>query len=200
MCEVPVHYGDPAIVSRERDLYQPLESYIHEGFFVAHKPPHGGMLAVTAQTASILAVGGGAWTQPDVAAVLISRNRFAAVAEVRLFSFEVKTMAGCQLQSVHEALAHTRFVNCSYLVWNRSYCICADRELYNTIRVSCAAYGVGLITVHNPGNLTTYEIRCKAQNKTVAPNEVDEFISTRFDPHGQTLILDGLKKFCAGPL
>jgi hypothetical protein len=198
MCEVPEHYGDPVIVRLESDLYQPLEGYIHEGFFVAHRPPHGSMRAVTAQTALI--AGGGAWTQPDVAAVLISRNKFAATAEVRLFSFEAKTMAGCQLQSVHEALAHTRFVNCSYLVWNRPHCTCKDRELYNTIEASCAAYGVGLITVHDPGNLSTYEIRHAAQNKTVAPNEVDEFISTRFDRQSQALILDGLKMFCAGPL
>ena len=198
MCQVPEHYGEPVIVRSEGDLYQPLESYIHAGFFAVHRPPHGHMRAVTAQTALMPAVGGGAWTQPDVAAVLISRNKFAAVADVRLFSFEVKTRAGCQLQSVHEALAHTRFVNCSYLVWNRPHCICPDRELYNTIEASCAAYGVGLITVHDPGNLITYEIRRAAWNKTVAPNEVDEFISTRFSPQSQALILDGLKMFCAG--
>jgi hypothetical protein len=200
MCEVPEHYGNPVIVARERDLYQPLESYIHDRFFVAHRPPHGAMRAVTAQTSSIKAIEGGPWTQPDVAAVLISRNKFAATAEVRLFSFEVKTQAGCQLQSVHEALAHTRFVNCSYLVWNRPHCICADRELYDTIDSSCAAYGVGLITIHDPGNPITYEIRRAAQNKAVAPNEVDEFISTRFDAQRQAQILDGLNTFCAGPL
>jgi hypothetical protein len=200
MCEVPEHYGDPIIVRNESDLYQPLESYVHGSFFVAHRPPHGAMRAVTAQTALIPGAGGGVWTQPDVAAVVISRNRFAASAEVRLFSFEVKTKAGCQLQSVHEALAHTRFVNCSYLVWNRPHCVCADRELYNTIQESCAAYGIGLITVHNPGNPNTYEIRQAAQNKTVAPKEIDEFISTRFDSHKQELILEGLKMFCSGPL
>jgi hypothetical protein len=199
MCEVPEHYGDPVIVRNETDLYQPLESYVHDSFFVAHRPPHGAMRVVTAQTALIPGVGGGVWTQPDVAAVVISRNRFAASAEVRLFSFEVKTKAGCQLQSVHEALAHTRFVNCSYLVWNRPHCVCADRELYNTIQASCAAYGIGLITVHNPGKPHTYEIRHAAQNKTVPPNEIDEFISTRFDSHEQELILEGLKMFCAGP-
>jgi hypothetical protein len=200
MCEVPEHYGDPVIVPLERDLYQPLESFINGSFFAAHRPPHGAMRAVTAQTSSIQAFEGGTWTQPDVAAVLISRNKFAATAEVRLFSFEVKTRSGCQLQSVHEALAHTRFVNCSYLVWNRPHCICGDREFYNTIDASCVAYGVGLITIHDPGNSDTYEVRRAAQNKAVGRNEVDEFISTRFGPQSQAQIIDGLKMLCPGPL
>lgn len=200
MCDVPTYFGDPVIVQSEHDLYQPLENYLLQGFYMVHKPKHGSMLAVTAQTALIPATGGGPWTQPDVAVVLISRNKFATTAEIRLFSFEVKTMMGCQLQSVHEALAHTRFVNCSYLVWNRPKCICQDRELYATIEANCAAYGVGLITVHDPHNLSTFEIRLAAQNKTIATNEMDEFVSTRFDAHSQALILDGLKQFCAGPL
>jgi hypothetical protein len=200
MCDVPAHYGEAVMVPSEHDLYQPLEGYIHEGFFAVHKPPHGNMRVVTAPTALVPAAGGGTWTQPDVSAVLISRRKFAATAEVRLLSFEVKTMAGCKLQSVHEALAHTRFVNCSYLVWNRPRCVCADRELYATIETNCAAYGVGLITVHNPGNLSTFEIRRVAQSKAVAPDEIDEFISTRFDERSRELIIVGLGRFCAGPL
>jgi hypothetical protein len=39
-----------------------------------------------------------------------------------------------------------------------------------------------------------------AQSKTVAPDGIDEFISTRFDVRRQELIVDGLKQFCAGPL
>jgi len=200
VCEVPQSFGAPVIVQNESDLYVPLENYILQGFYLLQKPARGSLRAVTAQTALIPAAGGGTWTQPDVAAAFVSRSRFATSAEIRLFGFEVKTMGGCRLQSVHEALAHTRFVNCSYVVWNRPKCICGDREHYLTIERNCSAYGIGLLSVHDPGNLATFEVRLEAQHKNIAANEVDEFISTRFDDHKQGLILGALKQFCPGPL
>ncbi len=188
------------IAERERDLYGPLEGYLHEGFFIHQKLRHGDLKIVTAITAQVPAPAGGTWTQPDLAAVGISRSKFATSAELRLFSFEVKTYGGCDLKAVHEALAHTRFVNFSYLVWNRPKCVCADREFYMTIEGNCRAYGVGLITIHDPGNLNSIEIRLDAQRKIIAADEMDEFIATRFDVHNQARIIETLQKFCPGSL
>jgi hypothetical protein len=72
--------------------------------------------------------------------------------------------------------------------------------MYATIEANCAAYGVGLITIHDPLNLSTFEIRLTAQHKTIAGDEIDDFISTRFDAHSQRLILEALNRFCPGPL
>ena len=188
------------IAERERDLYDPLEGYLHEGFHTLHKPKRGSLRLVTAITAQAVAPTGGTWTQPDLAAVGISRSKFATAAEIRLFSFEVKTHTGCNLQAVHESLAHTRFVNFCYLVWNRPRCICQDREFYLTIEKNCRAYGVGLITVHDPGNWTTYEVRLAAQHKIIAADDIDEFISTRFNPIKQSLVFDALTTLCPGPV
>ena len=200
MCEVPEAFGDPFIATQERELYAPLESYINHGVHLLQRPAHGSLRLVTAETAQTAAPAGGTWTQPDLAAVGISRSKFATTAEIRLFSFEVKTYAGCDLKAVHEALAHTRFVNFSYLVWNRPRCICQDREHYQVIESNCAAYGVGLLTVHNPLNLGTYEVRLPAQRKLISADDMDEFISTRFNMHRQALIIDALQLFCPGPL
>lgn len=109
-------------------------------------------------------------------------------------------MRGCQLQSVHEALAHTRFVNFSYLVWNRPQCICQDREFFDLIEENCRSYGVGLITAHNPNNLGTYRIRLKAERKPISADAIDEFICTRFNAVQQGLVIDALRLFCPGPL
>jgi hypothetical protein len=200
MCEVPEFFGDPVIIQNEPDLYVPVETYLYQGFYELHKPRHGNARMVAAQTASLPAAGRGAWTQPDLAAVLVLRGKFTTAAEIRIFSFEVKTLAGCQLQSVHEALAHTRFVNSSYLVWNRPKCTCSDREFYAMVESNCNAYGVGLITVHDPGNLSTFEVRVRAHSKTIPADEADEFILTRFNAHQQNLILGALRRFCPGPL
>jgi len=200
MCDIPQHYGVPLLMQQEHDLYQPLGQFLHQGFHEFHKPKNGNLYLEVAQTYAAAAPDGGMWTRPDLAAVSISRSKFATTAEMQLFGFEVKTMAGCRLQSVHEALAHSRFVNFAYLVWNRPACVCRDRDFYDTIRKNCEAYGVGLITVHNPNDLSTFQIRLKAQRKIVADDVIDEFISTRFSAAEQDRIVAALARFCPGPL
>ena len=39
-------------------------------------------------------------------------------AQVDVHSFELKTESGCTVQSVHEALAQTRFTHFGHLVWH----------------------------------------------------------------------------------
>lgn len=200
MCDIPQHYGDPLLIEQEVKLYRLLSQFLHGDFHVIHKPKYGNFFLEIAQTHAIAVPGGGTWTQPDLAAVGISRSKFATTAELQLFGFEVKTMQGCCLQSVHEALAHTRFVNFSYLVWNRPACICLDREFYLMIKANCAAYGVGLITIHDPNNLSTFEIRLRPQRKLIDADVIDEFIVTRFNEVEKERISDALARFCQGPL
>ena len=102
MCDVPAYFGEPVIVPRENDLYRPFEGYLLQGFHELHKPRQGSLFLVTAVTAQVAAPAGGTWTQPDLAAVAVSRSKFATVAELQIFSFEVKTFVGCNLQAVHE--------------------------------------------------------------------------------------------------
>lgn len=200
MCDIPEHYGEPLLMRQERDLYQPLGQFLHQGFHELHKPKFGSLYLEVANTHAAAAPDGGTWTRPDLAAVSISRSRFATTADLQLFGFEVKAMSGCRLQSVHEALAHTRFVNFSYLVWNRPACICQDRDFYTMVTENCAAYGVGLITIHDPQNLNTYEIRLRASRKYIDADVIDEFITTRFTRIEQERILGALARYCPGPL
>lgn len=198
MCILPEYFGPPILLRPESSLYPRLAQFLYLGFHEAHKPRHGSLYLEVGHTHDVAAPSGGTWTRPDLAAVGISRGRFAATVEVRLFSFEVKTADGCRLQSVHEALAHTRFVNYSYLVWNRPACICDDEENYQAILSNCAAYGVGLITIHNPNDLNTFQIRLCARRKKVAADLIDEFILTRFSPAEQARIDGAMQRYCVG--
>ena len=91
-------------------------------------------------------------------------------------------------------------MNFSYLVWNRPKCICGDRDRFETIQRNCGAYGIGLITIHDPKNLSTFEIRLSAQREDVAADEIDEFVTSRFDATKQDMIVDALRRYCPGPL
>ncbi len=200
MCDVPEFFRDPVLARSESDLYQPLVDFLHSGFYSDQRPTHGNLRIVAEAIADRPAPGGGRWTRPDVAAVAVRRFKFATSAGIDILSFEVKTYRGASVISVYEALAHARFVNCSYLVWNRPACICDDRENYEAIADACGAQGIGLISVHNPNDLATYQIRMTPKRAPIADDALDDFVTSRFSEASQERILGALRDFCPRPL
>jgi hypothetical protein len=200
VCDIPQFFGDAILARAESDLYQPLVDFLHSVFYTAQRPKHGNLRIIAQVVADIPAPAGGTWTQPDVAAVAVSRRKFAPSACIDILSFEVKTYAGANLVSVYEALAHARFVNLSYLVWNRPACTCNDRQKYDAIAAACGAHGVGLITVHNPSDSRTYAVRMVPSHTSVSDDALDDFVISRFSTGNQTLITSALTDFCPRPL
>lgn len=199
MCNTPLFYGDPVLASHEKELYDPVIDFLHSAFSARITPKHGAARLVTEKTALRRDPAGGQWTQPDIAAVCISRHRFAAAAAVDIYSFEVKTNSGGgELESVHEALAHARFANFAFLVWNRNFCTCEDHR-YDAIAQSCKLYGVGLITAHNPLDIRTFDIRLLPVRSNVSSDAVDDFVATRFSVDNQKRVEDILRQFGSGP-
>ena len=200
MCNVPDFYGDFSGASRERDLYEPLINYLHHHFIESLQIRRGTAHITPQDVSTITDSDGGQWTRPDVAAVLLRRNRYAATATIDILSFEVKRYTACDLPAVHEALAHARLVNFAYLVWNRPACIYKDKKTYDRIVQSCQLYGLGLVTIHDPSNLQTFEVKLQPSRTAVGEDAVDEFIESRFSTGNKSRIMLSLKKFCAGPL
>jgi hypothetical protein len=200
MCDIPSYFGAAVLAGTESDLYRPLVNYLDSGFYTDQRPKHGNLRLIAQVVADVPAPAGGMWTQPDVAAVAVGRHKFAPSARIDILSFEVKTHRGANLAAVYEALAHARFVNLSYLVWNRPACVCSDREKYEAIATACSTYGVGLISVHNAADLMTYEIRVPPKRSSVSDDALDEFVISRFSDANQTLISGALRDFCPGPL
>lgn len=200
MCDVPSFFGEAALARAEAELYEPLVDFLRSDFQADQRPKHGNLRLIAEVVAGTAAPAGGMWTQPDVAAVAVRRHKFAASACIDILSFEVKTHHGANLISVYEALAHARFVNLSYLVWNRPACTCDDREKYTTITSACSAHGVGLISVHNALDVRTYEIRVTPKRSLVSDDALDEFVMSRFSGANQAHIVRALRDFCPGPL
>jgi hypothetical protein len=55
---------------------------------------------------------------PRLYPVSAMRFRLMPGSQVDVHSFELKTETGCTVQSVHEALAQTRFTHFGHLVWH----------------------------------------------------------------------------------
>lgn len=195
MCEVPDYFGEPLLAGFERELYAPLEEYLHLDFIARLQPMHGWVRIFTSQVAHIPAPDGGMWTRPDVAAVLLRRRKFATSVDLETLSFEVKTYAGASIQGVHEALAHTRFMNQSYFVWNRPACICSDRSRFEAMLDNCRAYGIGMITIHNPTDLRTFTLRQHATRAQVNGDVLDNFIESRFGESEKLRIIQAMRQF-----
>lgn len=187
MCDVPAHFGKFNEVTPERGIYSSLVQFLPFHGSEHFRPKHGIVEIFAEDISQIPAQQAGMWTRPDVAAVSLRRARFARTKELDLISFEVKTFRGTDIASVHQALAQAQFVNRSYLVWNRPFCTCGDSN-YSAIEQSCRKYGVGLLTVHDPSNLQTFEFRISPQRNELTPDELDEFIVTRFSQSAKQMI------------
>ncbi len=194
MCELRPNFGDFREVTPERDLYPLVFNYLHSDFYAVQRPRHGRVEIVAEDVSQLQVVDQGAWSRMDVAAVCIRRLRFAPVCFVETVSFEIKTRTGANLQSVHEALAHRRFAESSFLLWNRNVCTCGDQN-YRLIEESCRLHGIGLITVHDPHQVHTYEIRIPAEFSIKSADAIDEFIQARFTPGAQALIENSIHRF-----
>jgi hypothetical protein len=97
------------------------------------------------------------------------------------------------VSSVHEALAQSRLVHYSYLVWHTPASTLSTRK-FNNIYESCEAYGVGLITFHRRADASSFAIHLQPQRAEPTPNVVDEFIETRFEEADRNRLLAFLPK------
>ena len=177
--------GSADFAIQERELYEPVETYLNVRFCEAIKPLRGECIFKTAVTATSGRFGAGQWTRPDVALIAVWKNRFSPDIHLDLYGFEVKTTRGCNISSVHEALAQNRLVHYSYLVWHLPASELGNRR-FTSIRESCAACGIGL---HSPNDPHSFAIHLQPQRAEPTPNAVDEFIETRFSEPDRECIL-----------
>ena len=191
MCEAPAHFGKFNEVRPEQAIYHPLIQFLYLFGAEHFRPRHGTVQIFAEDISQVPAQQAGMWTRPDVAAVCVTRAKFAPSKTLNLMSFEVKSYDGTDISSVHQALAQARFVNNSYLVWNRPFCVCDD-DNYKAIRLSCETHGIGLVVVHDPDNLRTFEFRVAPKRYEISPDALDEFVETRFSQRTKQTIVAAL--------
>jgi hypothetical protein len=106
----------PPEIWAEVTLMEPLGKYLNSTFRAGLDLPGDGLCLV--QDTSSFGPHRGQWARPDYILVSAMRFRLMPGSQVDVHSFELKTETGCTVQSVHEALAQTRFTHFGHLVWH----------------------------------------------------------------------------------
>jgi hypothetical protein len=162
----------------EATLMQPLKAFLEGNFRTGLDLPKDGLCIV--QDTSSYGPHRGLWARPDY--ILVSAMRFKLMpgAQVDVHSFELKTESGCTVQSVHEALAQTRFTHFGHLVWHLPNNSKAEARLAEIER-HCDEHGVGLIRMWEPSAPDRCEILLDPKRKRTLAAVVEGFLESRLD-------------------
>jgi hypothetical protein len=167
---------DPPETWAEARLMEPLGKYLDSTFRAGLDLPRDGLCLV--QDTSSFGPHRGQWARPDYILVSAMRFRLMPGSQVDVHSFELKTETGCTVQSVHEALAQTRFTHFGHLVWHLPNKSKAEARLAE-IEKHCAEHGIGLIRMREPSDLDAYEILLDPIRKKTVPATVEGFLEAR---------------------
>jgi len=177
----------------ERDLYEPVDDYLQVRFSASLRPLYGEFKHLTSITATAGGNDTGKWSKPDLCLVALWRHKFSPTWQLDLHGFEVKPEHRCTIESVHEALSHTSHVNYAHLVWHSPKWQDADVKC-QAIADRCQRHGVGLITMRNECDASSYVIRVPAKRVPISGDATDEFIETRFQPGERHKLIEWLEK------
>lgn len=122
----------------------------------------------------------GVWSRPDYAVAAVRRYLYSSLREVDLYGFELKRANAASVVGVHEALAHTRWVHFSYLVWHVPDAPAVSPDL-EAIRGECARHGVGLVTFIDPDRVESWRTELGPEKHPTDPSSIECFIEERFE-------------------
>ena len=162
----------------EKELEDGLHRYLDGPFVHAAATPYRGHRKVIANTAR----GGpkaGKWTQPDLTLIAIQRLSIQKRIELELFSFELKRQNDSDVDSVFEAVAHTRYAHYAYLAWHQPSLDIVAKEKQRDVESNCRTHGIGLILFSEPLLPATYLVLLAPARKTPHPYDVEEYLERR---------------------
>ena len=167
----------------EAKLMEPFKAFLEGTFKAGLDLPDDGLCLV--KDTSSYGPHKGQWARPDYILVTAMRFKLMPGAQVDVHSFELKTEGGCTVQSVHEALAQTRFTHFGHLVWHLPKQSRAEAKLAEIER-HCDQHGVGLIRMWDPSFPDHCEILLDPKRKRTLPVIVEGFLEFRLDADQRT--------------
>lgn len=165
----------------EQELEDGVARYLDGPFVHDATTPFRGIAKIIANTAR----GGprsGKWTQPDLTLVAIQTLPILNRIDLELFSFELKRAGDSDVDSVFEAVAHTRWTHYAYLAWHQPNSMHIPPEKKKDVESSCRAHGVGLIVFADPLLAASYDILLAPARKSPHPVDVEEYLEKRLKP------------------
>ncbi|WP_143195798.1 hypothetical protein [Archangium sp. Cb G35] len=170
----------------ESKLYEPLERFL--GKWAADQGIVNSHIQITANQGGKTT--GGLWTRPDL--TLISLEKFSFIVPRELMevrTFEVKSRNNWDIQSVFEALAHSRVATRSYLMIQSSLEEREEREEpLSRIESECERHGIGLIYFDDPEDYDSFEFYLDPPRRQPEPRDVEQFIERQISEDGKRKI------------
>ena len=120
----------------------------------------------------------GLWSRPDFTLAALQTGKFSNIRQIELAGYELKRAGAADLTSVHEALAHRRWVNRAYLV------IYAppgfdDDGMVADLKTECGRYGLGFVTFSRLQDNSSFIEHLPASRASIPPQLTEEFIESR---------------------
>ena len=181
----------------EKELEDGLHRYL-DGPFVHHPTtPFRGEMKIIANTAR----GGpraGKWTQPDLTLIALQKLPLQKRIDLELFSFELKRQNDSDVDSVFEAVAHTRYAHYAYLAWHQPDKGNVAKDKQQDVEANCRTHGIGLIVFADPLLPASYEVLLAPIRKTPHPYDVDGYLSLRLKKPALAALKEGIRELEAG--
>lgn len=164
----------------ESELYEPFRSYLFSTFQVFLKSNTGHDFFHAKIVADANGANAGRWMTPDLISISVWRPSILPNSTLTVRSFELKRASQCDITSVHQALAHSRFADFVYLVapLDDARCPPAKRR---EIEKQCLMNGVGLFWIRDQEDVESYYQPVRPIRKSPNPLSVDEFLENKLD-------------------
>ena len=127
---------------------------------------------------------GGRWSRPDITLCTVSKWIFSPRPEGEVRTIEVKLFDDrLDIIGVYEALAHKSRSHYSYLMivdFPKEGLNSDQRQGFDKIMVAADSHGIGIITVPDSNNWSTWEFLLEPTRSDAAPQEINDFLYDQF--------------------
>jgi len=180
----------PIEVKVEAELYGPTLNFIALAFgdHLRRRARSGSPWVFPAQVDHSAGSEEGRWTRPDLACLAIARGEFVPFWRADLHTFEVKTASGLNVTAVHEANAHGRLGQFTWLAFQAVGQATPDTNLFGEIVSSASSVGVGVLTFTRPGDPSDWRVEQWPTRTSTDSAVADSFVRERFAPASQEAI------------
>jgi hypothetical protein len=176
---------------QEQELYEPIERVLRGDWAKDHQSKPVAIEVVARQGRRAT---GGTWSRPDLVLVEVKNYLHLPSKILDVRTFEVKPSAAISVQAVYEALAHRRASTHAYVVLHVPQDL-ADTLSDEVLEVRDAArpHGVGVITIEDPGDYSTWEEVEEALRVEPDPERLDRFLKTQLSPDVRSRLIAELR-------
>ena len=110
----------------------------------------------------------GVWTHPDCVLAYYPAGKGNSTTTARLATFEIEPVGNMDIRSIYEAHAHGRGADHSWVLFCRGTSTSKGEKPADWERIAWAAKhcGIGVISMGNPGNASTWDVLLPAPRRT----------------------------------